>query len=158
MCQRSTFCYFGHTIPTHHLHRIDTDQDAKMPPSWTLAIGCDSAGVEYKQALKADLEKDPRVTKIVDVGVSKDGGDLERAYPHVGVAAARKVAKGEVQRALLICGTGGSIHYSPRLKTPLGVSSCGLRPEVSARPPLSLVWETAIPVNDPSTSFKESIS
>lgn len=77
-------------------------------PSWTIAIGCDSAGTDYKEILKADLEKDKRVKGVIDVGVSKNGGDLDTDYPHIGVAAAREVSEGRADRALLICGTGGS--------------------------------------------------
>ena len=75
-------------------------------PKWTISLGADSAGLDYKTILKADLEKDPRVKKVIDVGVTKDGGDIERAYPHVGIAAAEKIVQGEADRALLICGTG----------------------------------------------------
>ena len=80
-----------------------------MPqPSWTISLGADSAGLDYKTILKADLEKDPRVKKVIDVGVTKEGGDIDRAYPHVGIAAAEKVSQGEADRALLVCGTGRS--------------------------------------------------
>jgi len=81
-------------------------------PSWTIVMGCDEAGVEYRDLLKADLEKDPRVKAVIDVGVTKEGGDLKTAYPHIGVAAARKVANGEGDRALLICGTGMGVAMS----------------------------------------------
>ena len=70
---------------------------------WRIIVGKDEAGVEYKQALKALLEADPRVASVSDVGV---GADDSTAYPHVAVDAARKVAAGEADRALLICGTG----------------------------------------------------
>ena len=70
---------------------------------WRIVIGNDEAGVEYKVALKALLEADSRVASVVDVGVG--AGDTT-AYPHVAVDAARKVAHGEADRALLICGTG----------------------------------------------------
>lgn len=71
---------------------------------WRIAVGADNAGYEYKEALKALLEADPRVDSVVDVGVpsAADG----TAYPHVGVAAGRLVADGSVDRALLVCGTG----------------------------------------------------
>lgn len=75
-----------------------------MSPSWRVAIGCDEAGYTYKQAIKAELEKDPRVTEVIDVGVNE--GTDKTAYPHLGVAAARKVTEGKADRAIVICGTG----------------------------------------------------
>lgn len=79
-----------------------------MSPSWTIALGADEAGCDYKDLIKADLEKDPRVKAVIDCGVNKDTDGFKTAYPHIGVAAARKVAAGEANRALLICGTGMS--------------------------------------------------
>ena len=57
----------------------------------------------YKNTIKADLLRDPRVASVVDVGVND--GD-QTAYAHVAVSAAKKVASGEADRAILICGTG----------------------------------------------------
>lgn len=74
-----------------------------MPDSWRIIIGCDDAGLEYKNILKEDLAADPRVAAVLDVGVSA-GEHI--AYPHVAVDAAEKVADGTYDRALLICGTG----------------------------------------------------
>jgi ribose 5-phosphate isomerase B len=51
-----------------------------------IVIGCDDAGLDYKEILKADLEKDARVVDVSDVGVIRDENT---AYPHVAVAAAR---------------------------------------------------------------------
>ncbi|CAM4056418.1 ribose-5-phosphate isomerase [Helcobacillus massiliensis] len=70
----------------------------------TLVIGGDNAGVDYKSALKAQLEKDPRVARVIDVGV--DSADDGTFYPNIATAAAEKVAAGEADRALLFCGTG----------------------------------------------------
>ncbi|KAF5327984.1 hypothetical protein D9758_017792 [Tetrapyrgos nigripes] len=78
-------------------------------PKWRVVVGCDDAGLQYKDTLKADLSKDLRVTEIIDVGV---GDDDTTAYPHVAVAAAKKVANGEADRALLICGTGLGVAIS----------------------------------------------
>jgi ribose 5-phosphate isomerase B len=66
-------------------------------------VGADDAGYEYKEALKKDFEHDPRVVEVIDVGVEADG---HTPYPHVAVEAARKVANGEADRAMLVCGTG----------------------------------------------------
>ena len=67
----------------------------------TIVVGADIAGVNYKETLKADLEADARVAEVIDVGV-RPGEDID--YPHVAVEAARKVAAGEADRALLVCG------------------------------------------------------
>jgi len=68
-----------------------------------LVIGSDEAGYDYKTALLGILQKDPRVASVVDVGVAADGST---DYPHVAVDAARIVASGDADRALLFCGTG----------------------------------------------------
>ncbi|KAJ7675432.1 ribose 5-phosphate isomerase [Mycena rosella] len=68
-------------------------------PQWRIVI----------EHLKADLEKDPRVSEVIDVGVN---GDEKTAYPHVAVTAARKIASGDADRALLICGTGLGVAIS----------------------------------------------
>ena len=68
-----------------------------------IVVGADDAGVQYKDILKADLEGDGRVVEVIDVGVS---ADENTAYPHVAVEAARMIANGEADRALLVCGTG----------------------------------------------------
>lgn len=62
------------------------------------------AGVGYKNAIKADLEADPRVESVEDVG--SHGKDDKTAYPVRAAAAAQLVADGKADRALLICGTG----------------------------------------------------
>jgi ribose 5-phosphate isomerase B len=69
----------------------------------TIVIGSDDAGFEYKEILRVDLAADPRVDDVVDVGVAAGG---HTAYPHIAVEAARLVAEGRADRALLICGTG----------------------------------------------------
>lgn len=74
-----------------------------------IVVGCDDAGLQYKQALLADLEKDDRVESVADVGV---GTDEHTAYPHVAVTAARMIADGSADRALLVCGTGLGVAIS----------------------------------------------
>ena len=70
---------------------------------WRIVVGADDAGFDYKERLRMDLEADPRVSVVIDVGV---GTDEHTAYPHVAVAAARKIKACEADRALLVCGTG----------------------------------------------------
>jgi ribose 5-phosphate isomerase B len=74
-----------------------------------IVVGADDAGVDYKDILRRDLEADERVESVVDVGV---GTDEHTAYPHVAVAAARMVAEGKADRALLVCGTGLGVAIS----------------------------------------------
>lgn len=74
-----------------------------------IVVGSDDAGMELKSALKADLEADPRVAEVIDVGV---GADEHTPYPHIGVAAGRLVAEGKSDRALLVCGTGLGVAIS----------------------------------------------
>ena len=40
-----------------------------MSEKWRIVVGADDAGVQYKDVLKADLEADPRVGEVIDVGV-----------------------------------------------------------------------------------------
>ena len=68
-----------------------------------VAIGCDDAGIQYRDVLKSQLENDPRISKIIDVGVTDNA---TTNYPSVAIAAAELVQQGIADRAVLICGTG----------------------------------------------------
>ena len=70
---------------------------------YRMIVGSDEAGFDYKEALKADLERDERVESVVDVGVVRDA---TAPYPAVAIEAAERVARGDADRAILICGTG----------------------------------------------------
>lgn len=74
-----------------------------------LVVGSDDAGLRLKDVLKEDLEADPRVASVVDVGVT---ADENTAYPHVAVEAGRRIAAGDADRALLVCGTGLGVAIS----------------------------------------------
>lgn len=74
-----------------------------------MVVGSDEAGFEYKERIKADLEADPRVSAVTDVGVT---GVEHTAYPHVAVEAARMIADGRADRAILFCGTGLGVAIS----------------------------------------------
>ena len=68
-----------------------------------LVIGSDDAGFDYKERIKADLLANPLVADVIDVGVDADG---HTNYPTIATTAAEKVAAGDADRAILICGTG----------------------------------------------------
>ncbi|MBQ1082021.1 MULTISPECIES: ribose-5-phosphate isomerase [unclassified Nocardiopsis] len=68
-----------------------------------VAVGSDIAGFDYKEVFKEDLAAHTGVAEVIDVGVASD---QDTDYPHVAVEAARLVAEGRVDRAVLVCGTG----------------------------------------------------
>ncbi|PPF55109.1 ribose-5-phosphate isomerase [Clavibacter californiensis] len=74
-----------------------------MTRTWRIVVGADDAGYDHKEAIKADLEASGLVASVVDVGVDADG---HTNYPTVATTAAEMVARGEADRAVLICGTG----------------------------------------------------
>jgi ribose 5-phosphate isomerase B len=66
-----------------------------------IALGADHNGIEFKKLLTRHLEEAGH--EVVDVGPqTTDSVD----YPDYAFAAAEKVAGGEVDRAILICGSG----------------------------------------------------
>ncbi|MFE2943301.1 ribose-5-phosphate isomerase [Streptomyces sp. NPDC059255] len=71
--------------------------------AWRLVVGSDDAGYEYKQRIKADLQDDPDVAHVLDIGVNAEG---HTPYPTVAIRAAEMIARGEADRAILVCGTG----------------------------------------------------
>jgi ribose 5-phosphate isomerase B len=82
-----------------------------MPQGLRLLVGSDSAGFDYKDAILADLKQDPHVASVEDLGVPAD--DLKaNTYPGIAIAAATKIAAGEADRAILICGTGIGVAIS----------------------------------------------
>jgi ribose 5-phosphate isomerase B len=77
---------------------------------WKIVVGSDNAGYGYKEEFKELLEADDRVDSVVDVGVTgREDGTL---YPNVAEEAAKRVASGEVERGLLVCGTGLGVAIS----------------------------------------------
>ena len=71
--------------------------------AWRIVVGSDDAGFDYKEAIKKDLEANDLVASVADVGVDADG---HTNYPTIATTAAEMVARGEADRAILICGTG----------------------------------------------------
>lgn len=67
-----------------------------------LAIGCDHGGFELKEEIVKFIKTIPNI-RVEDYGaVSKDSVD----YPDYGKRVSEAVAKGVVDRGILICGTG----------------------------------------------------
>ena len=66
-----------------------------------LGIAADHAGLELKTALSAELEK--RGISVRDFGTSTNASC---DYPDFAHAVGRAIESGEVERAILVCGTG----------------------------------------------------
>ncbi|KAK6355649.1 D-erythrulose-4-phosphate isomerase 1 [Orbilia javanica] len=83
--------------------------DAETSSGLRVVIGCDGAGVQYKDALFADLSSDARVASVTDI--TKPLTDLTD-YANIAITAAEAVAAGTADRAILICGTGLGVAIS----------------------------------------------
>ena len=82
-----------------------------MTEKWRIVVGADDAGMTYKDALKADLEADPRVAAVIDVGVSTD--ERTRPYPRGRRGRRRRSPTARRTAALLVCGTGWESRSAP---------------------------------------------
>ncbi|WP_136612386.1 ribose-5-phosphate isomerase [Sinomonas albida] len=71
-----------------------------------IVLGSDEAGVDYKDKVVADLQADPRVAEVIDIGVHRGDDDFTKPYPYVGLAAGQLIKDGQADRAILFCGTG----------------------------------------------------
>lgn len=76
-----------------------------------IVVGCDEAGLSYKQVIQADMLADDRVAEVIDVGVT-EGEDRHTPYPNIGLEAGRRIRDGRADRALLVCGTGLGVAIS----------------------------------------------
>lgn len=69
-----------------------------------LLVGCDDAGLDYKNKIREDLKQDSRVSSVVDLGVLTPETGI--TYGDIAIEAGRRISSGEADRAILICGTG----------------------------------------------------
>ena len=83
----------------------------KMVKDKKLVVGADFAGYPLKEAVVAHLKA--KGWEIEDVGVkSPDDNDTENMFHRVGLRIGAKIAEGEYERALALCGTGMGIHIA----------------------------------------------
>jgi len=72
-----------------------------------IAIACDHAAVDLKEAIKAYL--DSRLIEYIDFGTN---GTESVDYPHYAEKVAKAVLAGDCERGILICGTGIGMSIS----------------------------------------------
>lgn len=65
-----------------------------------IVVGAPSNGAALKDEIKDFLDKDERVSEVVDIS------SPDITYPAVSIAAAQQVVDGDADRAVLVCGTG----------------------------------------------------
>lgn len=66
-----------------------------------IIIGCDHAAYQLKETLKAAMEA--QGIAVTDVGTHSE---TSMDYPDTGKTVAEKISSGEMERGILICGTG----------------------------------------------------
>ncbi|WP_299390777.1 RpiB/LacA/LacB family sugar-phosphate isomerase [Pelagibius sp.] len=93
----------------------------------SVGLGCDHLGLDLKNALKTHLES--QGLQVTDVGVdSEDPVD----YPDIGAALARRLADGEFERGILVCGTGAGMAIAAN-KVPGVRAVCVMDPYTAER-------------------------
>ena len=84
----------------------------------TLAIACDHGGYDLKEAIK-ELFSDR--LSFIDLGTnSHDSVD----YPEFGQKLAESIIKGDVERGILICGTGIGISIAANRYKEIRAANC----------------------------------
>jgi ribose 5-phosphate isomerase B len=73
----------------------------------TVAVAADHAGYELKTVLKDELIR--MGYEVIDLGTQ---GPASVDYPDFGAAAARAIAEGRAQRAVIVCGSGIGISIA----------------------------------------------
>lgn len=85
-----------------------------------LIIGCDHGGFDLKQALMPCLKE--LGYEFEDVGCyTTDSVD----YPDIAIAIAKRIASGEFERGIVICGTGIGVSIAANKVKGIRCSLCG---------------------------------
>jgi ribose 5-phosphate isomerase B len=84
-----------------------------------LAIGCDEAACDLKNLLKAHLGS--QGFEVTDFGTHDNAPVL---YPDIAFAVAQRVAQGEFDRAVLLCGTGIGMAISANKVPGIRAAQC----------------------------------
>jgi ribose 5-phosphate isomerase B len=85
-----------------------------------IAAGADHGGYAIKEAVVRRLRSQGH--EVVDVGT--DSADVSVDYPDFGHKVATMVASGEVERGLLVCGTGLGICMSANRHRGVRAADC----------------------------------
>ncbi len=97
------------------------------PKVRTVGIGCDHLGLALKRSLCEHMEA--QGLTVTDIGVD---GDEPVDYPDIGAALARRLAEGEFERGVLVCGTGAGMAIAAN-KVPGVRAVCATDPYTAER-------------------------
>ena len=104
-----------------------------------IGFGCDHAAVELKNVLLAHLKEQGH--ECVDFG-SYDP-NMKVNYPEKGLEVAEAILRGEIDKGVLVCGTGVGISLAAN-KVPASGPPCAASPT-----PLSSRCATTTPISSP---------
>ena len=93
----------------------------------SVSLGADHGGYDLKEAVKEHLKE--RGVKVLDCGT--DSAEVSVDYPDMAVPACEAVLRGEVEAALLFCGTGVGISMAANKMH--GIRACCCSDVFSAR-------------------------
>lgn len=82
-----------------------------------VAIGADHAGFALKEAIRAHFTE----VEFIDVGTHSEASC---DYPDYAVAVARKVASGEAETGVLVCGTGVGMSMTANRVPGIRAAAC----------------------------------
>ena len=97
------------------------------PKVRSVGIGCDHLGLALKRSLCEHLEA--KGLTVTDIGVDDDE---PVDYPDIGAALARRLAVGEFERGVLVCGTGAGMAIAAN-KVPGVRAVCATDPYTAER-------------------------
>lgn len=92
-----------------------------------VGLGCDHLGLSLKTALGEHMRA--HGIEVVDIGVAND---TPVDYPDIGAALARRLAAGEFERGVLVCGTGAGMAIAAN-KVPGVRAVCVMDPYTAER-------------------------
>ena len=104
-----------------------------------VSMGCDHGGYDLKEKVKAHLIE--KGIEVVDFGTN----DLSSCdYPDFGIAAAKAVASGEVDKGIVICTTGIGISIAANKVKGIRCALCNVECLATFKP--SILVSSAINV------------
>jgi ribose 5-phosphate isomerase B len=85
-----------------------------------VVVGSDHAGYELKEAIKKVFKDDG--IEFIDLGTLNSDDSVD--YPDYAAAVARKVASGDCERGVIVCGTGVGVAIAANKVKGIRAANC----------------------------------